>query len=276
MKSEKDFDISIVTVGMNHLQYLKELFPSIYRTGNHICSYEVIYVDNCSTDGSINYINANFPQVKIIANNNPLGFGENNNKGAKEASGKYIAIINPDIVLKEDALQQLFLYSEKSATDAVIAPKLLNPDLTTQHSVRSFMTLSIFLNRLITKGNDQTENSTVKNYLCKTMDYSKTQTIDWAIGAALFMPALVYKKLGGFDEDYFLYVEDEDFCLRAWQSGFPVIYFPKSEMIHNHLRASSKLGKKALMHLRSRFTFFIKHGISVKREKNDLHAEAYV
>ena len=92
-------DISIVTVGMNHLLYLKALLHSIYVENVPQVNFEMIYVDNCSTDGTVGYIRHNYPQVKIIENRKPLGFGENNNKGVLASMGKYIAIINPDIVL---------------------------------------------------------------------------------------------------------------------------------------------------------------------------------
>jgi len=264
MKDHK-IDISIITVGMNHLKYIQSLFSSIYKFNINKCySFEVIYVDNCSSDDSVNFISSHYPDVKIIENRKLKGFGENNNIGVKASQGKYIAIINPDIILENNSIELLFLFLENIDKDVIVAPKLLNPDLTTQFSVRKFMTLSIFFNRLLTKGKDNIANKVINNYLCKEMNYSQIQYIDWAIGAALFMPSSVYNLLGGFDENYFLYVEDEDLCLRAWEFNIPVIYFPESRMIHNHLRASSKFGNKAVLHLKSRFTFFKKHGFFVK------------
>ena len=89
--------ISIITVGMNHLKYIKDLLPSIYTSSishNMSCEIEMIYVDNCSSDGSIEFIRQNYPQVKILQNQQALGFGANNNKGVLAAHGEYIAIIN--------------------------------------------------------------------------------------------------------------------------------------------------------------------------------------
>ena len=92
-------DISMITVGMNHLLYLKVLLRSLYKENIPQASIEMIYVDNCSSDGTVEYIRQNYPQVRIVENQKPLGFGENNNKGVLASIGKYIAIINPDIVL---------------------------------------------------------------------------------------------------------------------------------------------------------------------------------
>ena len=97
--------ISIITVGMNHSKYLKDLLPSIFPNYPPPTTVEgdieMIYVDNCSDDDSVEYIKKNYPQVTIIKNEKALGFGENNNKGVMAAHGKYIAIINPDKIPDE-------------------------------------------------------------------------------------------------------------------------------------------------------------------------------
>ncbi|MCG2793092.1 MAG: glycosyltransferase family 2 protein [Weeksellaceae bacterium] len=266
---ENNIDISIVTVGMNHIDYLKPLLKSLFVDYPSKFSVEMIYVDNCSKDDSVKFLEENYPQVKIIKNSIPLGFGENNNRGALSAQGKYIAIINPDITFLQNSLDNLYIYSETLNKNVILAPKLLNPDFTLQHSVRGFITPWVFIMRLLTKGNDKTDNKIVQNYLCKNIDADKIQLIDWAIGAALFLKLDHYKDMQGFDSSYFLYVEDVDLCLRSWKNGNPVLFYPKSELVHNHLRSSTKLNKRTLMHIKSLFTYFRKHGIFVKSLKNN-------
>lgn len=259
--------VSIITVGMNHLSFLKDFLYSLYKNNTPKVSFEMIYVDNCSTDGSVEFIKTNYPSVKIIQNVEPLGFGENNNKGVMASVGDHIAIINPDIVLKDNCIDKICNKLNQTCGHVIYAPQLLNPDGSIQYSVRSFITLRLFLRRLLSRGNDNNISNEMVQYLCKDIDVSKTQTVDWAMGAALFMNRETYAKLGGFDQRYFLYMEDEDMCLRAWKMNIPVIYYPEAKMIHNHLRGSSKLGKKTLMHFKSLFTFFWRHGISVKSPK---------
>lgn len=259
----ENIEISIITVGMNHLSYIKNLLPSVFCNDNKDLEIEMIYVDNCSSDGSVDYIYSNYPQVKVIRNTSPLGFGENNNKGVMASRGKYIAIINPDIVLHENALKALYDYAEANNEFGILVPKLKNPDGTLQYSVRGFISLKTLFYRILSKGNDKTTNKIVSRYLCKDLDMDKEQTIDWSIGAALFMKKDFYAHLGGFDCDYFLYMEDEDICLRAWKCNKPVVYLPTSVMTHNHLRGSSKIGKKSLLHIKSMLTFFKKHGVSI-------------
>lgn len=261
--NKQKIDVSIITVGMNHLKYLKELFNSLYKTNPPKLIFEVIYVDNCSTDGSVEFIKNNFAKVKIIVNKKTLGFGANNNLGVSFSKGDYIAIVNPDIVFLKDSLDELYNYLEKKEQDCIVAPQLLNPDYSIQYSVRGFMSIYVFLMRFLSRGKDETSNETIRKYLYKDIDYNKEQNVDWAIGAALFMKKNLFKKLNGFDDAYFLYFEDVDLCFRSWKMGYPVIYYPKSRMIHNHLRASAKFSKKTFFHFKSMFTFFNKHGYFV-------------
>ena len=252
---------------MNHKRFVEVLYRSLFVENKPELDFEVIYIDNCSTDGSVDYIKEHYPQVKIVQNVEPLGFGENNNKGVMASVGDSIAIINPDIILRDDGIDKICKKLEETKENVIYAPQLLNPDGTVQYSVRSFITLRMFMRRLLSKGNDDNVSNEMVKYLCKDIDVDKTQTVDWAMGAALFMSRNTYAKLGGFDQRYFLYMEDEDMCLRAWKMNIPVIYYPEAKMIHNHLRGSSKLGKKTLMHFKSIFTFFRRHGLSVKSQK---------
>ena len=258
----------MITVGMNHREYIGTLYSSLYsqvKDGMHI---ETIYVDNCSADGSSDYVRGSWPQVKIVENVIPLGFGENNNKGVMASTGDYIGIVNPDIVFTEGSLDKIMnmVNNKLGGGNFVVAPKLLNPDNTVQYSVRKFVTLKMMLRRWMSWENDESENKSVREYLCRDIDQTKTQEVDWAMGAALFMSRETYASLGGFDQRYFLYMEDEDLCLRAWKQKIPVVYYPEIALIHNHLKGSRHLSKKTWWHLQSLMKYFRRHGINVKRK----------
>ena len=249
---------------MNHLPYIKELYRSLY-TGDSKpkMPFEAIYIDNCSKDGSVEFLNENYPQVKIIQNETPKGFGENNNIGAFASVGKYLAIINPDVSLRKGSIDFLYEFMEKNPEVGIAVPHLFNKDLTHQFSIRGFITPEIFINRVLSHGRDDSKNRYVAKYLCKDIDVEKIQPVNWAVGAALFIPRAMYSRLAGFDKDYFLYMEDEDICLRSWLMDCPVVYVPQSQMVHDHLRASAKIGKKAFLHFKRLMTFFKKHGCSI-------------
>lgn len=255
--------ISIITVGMNHLSYLKALYYSLFIVNKPKTQFEAIYVDNCSSDDSVEFIKEHYPEVNIIVNNKPLGFGENNNKGVMASVGEYIAIINPDIVLEKGSIDKLYYYLINHPEIGIVAPQLLNPDKSVQFSVRSFLSPKLAFYRLITRGKDDSDNKEMREYLCKDIDFKQSQPVDWAMGAALFMSRQTYAQLGGFDQNFFLYIEDEDICLRSWKLNKPVWYLPESKIIHNHLRSSTKIGKKTIMHLKSILYFLRKHGSNI-------------
>lgn len=257
-------EISVITVGMNHKAFMEKLLQSLFIAHRPDVPFEMIYVDNCSVDGSVHMIAENFTEVKIIQNSKPLGFGANNNLGVQHARGKYIAIINPDIELQDQSLDSLLNFHEKLTYDAILVPKLINPDGTLQFSARGFVTGNSLVGRIITRGQDDSPRKSVQRYLFTDINSDQIQFVDWAIGAAFFMKKSLFEKLGGFDEDYFLYLEDTDLCLRSWKSSNPVIYMPNSVMVHNHLRSSSKKVKLAVIHLKSYLKYFRKHGLKVK------------
>lgn len=141
----------------------------------------------------------------------------------------------------------------------------MNPDGTVQRSIRKFVTPKMMLSRWLSWEDDDSANDSVRKYLCKDIDTERQQNVDWAVGAALFMSRDVYARLGGFDQRYFLYMEDEDLCLRAWKQNIPVTYCPAVELIHNHLRASAHLSRNTRYHLVSLLKYFRRHGIGAQR-----------
>ena len=259
--------LSIITVGMNHRKYIEELYRALYEDCRPELDFEAIYVDNCSTDDSVGFLTSHYPQVKIIRNMKSLGFGENNNKGVEVAGGEYIALLNPDIILKKGSIEAIVSRAKSMKWKGIIVPQLLNLDGTVQNSVRGFVTFRTILSRWLTWEDDNTSNIRVRKYLCKDLDNTKEQEIDWAIGAAIFMSRETYVSLNGFDQRYFLYMEDEDLCLRAWEQNIPVIYYPGAKFIHHHLRGSAHLSMRTLQHLRSLAIFFYRHGFNFKRVK---------
>lgn len=257
--------ISFITVGMNHLKFIRKLYQTLLKEHRPDMDFECIYIDNCSVDGSQEWLKNTYPEVRIIQNTKPEGFGANNNKGVSYAKGEYIAIINPDIEFFDNAIDKLVAWmNNNTGKFGIVAPKLLNPDLTVQYSARRFMTAKTFFYRLLSKGNDSSQNNEIGDYLCKNLDINKIQQVNWVMGAAMFLPRDFYNELNGFDEDYFLYMEDEDMCIRSWKAGKPVVFAGNIAVVHNHLRASRKMGKKMLYHFKSLATFYWKHGLNVK------------
>ncbi|NDK57517.1 glycosyltransferase family 2 protein [Pontibacter fetidus] len=252
--------VSIVIVTMNHLSKLKNLLDSLFGKEQTKLKHEVIVVDNCSEDGTVDFVRAEYPNVIVHENEQIKGFAANNNKGVSLAKGEYVFICNPDIIVFPGSIDTLIRYHDRNPSVGIVCPQLLNSDKTYQASVRRFMNAKIIALRVLLKGNDATNNKIVRKYLLDDFDKSKIQPVDWAMGAALVLKRDFYLKLKGFDERFFLYVEDVDLCLRSWKLGFSVVYNPEARMIHDHQRASfNGINRKSIMHLRSMIYFLKKH-----------------
>lgn len=258
-------ELSILTVTMNHLHQVKDLLYALYHEAKPTLSFEVIIVDNCSTDGTVDFIKTHYPQVKIVVNKKVCGFSHNNNEAFKHATAPNIAIINPDIIPQPNSFDSIVKFLNTNNEVGIAVPQLLNTDGSVQHSIRRFINLKLLFLRIIHWGNDQSANKKIEEYLLKNIDLSKVQPIDWALGAALFMKREMFERLKGFDERFFLYVEDEDLCLRCWKLGKTVLYVPDSKMIHAHNRSSAKgINKKTLFHARSMAYFIVKHKLFLR------------
>jgi GT2 family glycosyltransferase len=258
-------EISIITVTMNHLTLLKQMLHSLFITCTPKVSFEVILVDNNSTDGTAAYVRKEFPAIHLIENKQTYGFAQNNNIGAARAQGNYMLILNPDIILLPDAIDILYNYLRENESVGIVAPKLLNPDHSIQCSARNFMNIKLLIYRAFTLGNDNTRNATVQAYLTPELSNEQPAIVDWCLGAALLFRSDFYRELGGFDEHFFLYVEDADICQRCWFAGKSVVYHPQAQMIHMHQRKSAHFSKKTLIHLKSHYYFFRKNRFKIKR-----------
>ncbi|MCT7983622.1 glycosyltransferase [Laspinema sp. A4] len=223
--------ISIIIVSYNAKNLLQQCVQSLYLSSNYFQDlFEIIVVDNHSQDGSPEFLREQHPEVKLISNQENLGFGKANNQGVKEAIGEYIFLINPDTIVASSTLAAVLDFfiqypDNKSAFGGI----LLNPDGSEQRgSRRSFPNfLNVFLH--FTK-------------LYKVFKYKKSYDLSWlpvethqvdcVSGACIGIPKAMYEDLGGFDEQFFLHFEDIDLCKRIWQAGYKLWFYPQVRVFH--------------------------------------------
>lgn len=226
-------DVSVIIVNYNVKDLVLQALKSIYTYTRPSIDLEVIVVDNASSDGSVEAINAAFPKTKIIQNFSNNGFPAANNQGFTKATGKYIFMLNPDTELLSDTIGTLYDYLEQNQDVSLIAPKLLNTDRSHQISAWRFPTIkSIFaemyyLHFLLKE----------KNYRDK--DYNEVFDADSFSGAALFFSKKLLDKIGWLDESMF-WIEDIDFCYRIHQSKGIMRYIPYSPLVHHSGRSAKK------------------------------------
>ena len=261
-----DVKVSIITVNFNHKYFPKLQVEAIEKS---VCdfTYEIVYVDNASTDPiSVGFLEQaeRDRRLKLVKSPANVGFAGGNNLAVKNASGEIIFILNPDTAVKSDTLQKMVSYLEAHPKIGILGPQLVYSDGTIQESCRrdmSFLDLIIkrtFLRFLpVFRGR-------VQKYLMNDFKHDKTQNVELITGAAMMLPRDVFEKVGGFDDRYFLFMEDFDLCKEVRKAGYSVTYFPDAQIEHYHKRLSggnffSMLMKRVFwLHVQSATKYFWK------------------
>ncbi len=267
-------DINIVTVNYlgkdNVIECLSTLFSDIEDNGFEV---QATVVDNSSNRDHIKEAMAErFPQAKYIDAGGNIGFGKGNNMGFKDTEARYYFALNPDMLIpkNKNVIGSLIKFMDENRKIACIGPKLLNLDGTLQDSCYRFDKKSILIKPLKQIDWDK-KYKWVKKYtdklLMKDFDHNETMPVDWVLGAAMVVRGEVIDKIGWFDDRYFMYLEDCDWCMRMWEEGMPVYYVHNIEMIHKYKRESSKVpgifralfkNKLARIHMTSWVKFIFK------------------
>jgi GT2 family glycosyltransferase len=198
-------DLSVVILTRNNKNILDKCISSIYKYTKGI-SFEVVVIDNASTDEGPDHIKAKFHEVAIIQNTKNLGFAKANNTGLLAAKGRYCLVLNDDTYINEDAFSKIVKFMDQDPSVSICGPKLLNIDGSIQH-----------------QGSLMSKN---------TWGSKVPVPVPMVIGAAMFIRTSIMSEIGMFDENLFFYNEDMDFCLRARKAGFKVIYAPIASVFH--------------------------------------------
>ena len=223
-------DLSIIILSFNTKNLLDDCLDSVFQQTKGI-KFEVLVVDNHSTDGSAEMVKKKFPQVKLINNKKNLGFAQANNQGMKKAQGKYLLLLNSDTKIKNKSLKNLLSLAQKKQDLGIAGPKLLNPDGTPQPSTGPFYTLPVTFFSLF-RGDRYLRHA-----------YSQEKAVDWLSGACFLIKRELIYKVGLLDEKFFMYVEEMEYCYRAKKAGYLTYFFPQAEVYHLE-RGSSPEGKQ--------------------------------
>lgn len=255
-------DISVCIVNWNTRELLFNCIDSIRKKTSGV-SYEIIVVDNNSSDASAEMVKQQFPDCKLIASKENFGFSRGNNAGLKEAEGKYIFFLNPDTVLATNALLGMFRFMEKNQGVGAVGCKLLNHDGSIQYiCARTFPTLwnqfcyLMLLNRLFPKSK---QFSTIEMGYWNHLD---SRDVDCLSGACIFARKQIIDKLEGFDDTFYMYAEDVDLCYRIGQEGWRLYYLADEAICHLEGQSSKQRAQKYFSVIAQRDSttyFFLKH-----------------
>lgn len=255
--------LSVVIVSWNTRELLLDALESLLPLEG--LEAEVIVVDNASSDGSAEAVSERYPGVRVVRNPRNLGFAGGVNTGFREARHPYVLLLNTDTEVRGDAPQALLRYAQAHPEAGVVGPRVLNRDGSLQASRFRFPSL---LNLLLSS-----------TYLYKAFPRSRFFNrerlagdeaggpVDAVSGCAFLVRADLIERIGGFDEGFFMYAEETDFCFRAWQAGFEVHFAPVAEIVHFG-GGSSRLARRRnfLEYRRSMVRYFHKHQGRVRAE----------
>ncbi len=250
------FDVSIIVVNWNTRQLLRDCIDSILRHSEGY-SVEIVVVDNHSSDGSVEMVREQYPQVLLIANEENTGFARANNQGVRAASGRYVLLLNSDAMLTPGALRSLMELAASNPRIGMVGAQLIYPDGSFQASFtriptlrQEFLILS-GLGRLL-------YGRTYPSF--GPEESAGPQPAGYVEGACMLAPRSAYLGVGGLDEGYFMYAEDVDLCFAMHRGGWQVWYQPEARIIH--LGSASSKNRKPQREAdlyRSRVRFFRKN-----------------
>lgn len=229
--NSRRIDLSVIVVSWNARSYLLECLESL-RSQNDGLDKEIIVVDNGSSDGSPEGVSQEFPEVMLIQSEHNLGFAKANNIGIGQSKGKYVCLVNSDVVLLDGCLAALRDFMENNPEVGLCGPRLLNGNTTVQHSCRRFPTVwrlfcdafrlhRVFAHSSLFAGEEMTDFS-----------YDSKNEIEALSGAFLIVRKKAIAEVGLLDESFFMYSEDVDWCRRFYEAGWKVSFFPGSQAIH--------------------------------------------
>lgn len=252
-------DLSIIIVTWNVKEDVVRCLRSLPEARGEL-RLEVWVVDNGSSDGSVEAVRRQFPQVHLIANPQNLGFARANNQALRQARGRYILLLNPDTVVHEGALERMVRFMDRHPQVGVLGPQLLNPDGSLQYSCRRFPSLGAMLFRGTWLGDLVPRTRFEQEYLMADWPHDEPREVDWVSGAAMVVRRAALREVGPLDERFFMYCEDMDWCARFWERGWKVMYFPGAQVTHFLGRSSRQRSRRAILEFhRSMFLYFQKH-----------------
>jgi len=232
-------DLSIVIVSWNTKSLLINCLESIaQQTGSF--KVEVVVVDNASSDGSPEKAASQFPDVKLVVNKDNLGFARANNIGIEQTSGRYIALVNSDVVLLPECIEKLIGFMDQHPGVGVVGPRILNSDGIVQPSSRKFPTFLSCVFRTFALDRLFPQSAGFKESFLVDHGPRNALKVEVVSGCFLMARREAVDQIGLLDEDFFIYAEDIDWCKRFHLAGWDLALYSGAEAIHRDGASSSR------------------------------------
>lgn len=261
--------LSIIIVNYNVQHFLEQCLSSVEKASAGM-QVEVIVVDNNSVDQSLSMVRKKFPQVKLIANKENVGFSKANNQGIAETTGKYILLLNPDTLVKEDTFSKVIEYMDQHEQVGGLGVKMFDGSgKLLPESKRGLPTPETSFYKISGLYKLFPKNGRINRYYMGNLSYDENQEIEILSGAFMFMRKTTLDQVGWLDEDFFMYGEDVDLSWRIIQGGWKNIYFADTSIIH-YKGESTKKGS-----LNYVYVFYNAMGIFAKKHFSKGNASSF-
>lgn len=218
--------LSIVIANWNTKELIKQCIESILSAAPKGLEFEVIVIDNASSDGSSEYLESLDKKIVLIKNNENLGYSKACNKGMKSAKGKYVLLLGSDTIMQNGTLEECISFLDSHTHSGAVGCRLLNPDRSVQNSCKKFPGLK---NAFYTYLSLDMLN---KQYDMADFDYSRTIEVEQIDATFLMIRKEVLEDIGYFDESYSILYNDVDLCRRIWDSGHKIYFLHTCSIIH--------------------------------------------
>ncbi|MBP2098398.1 glycosyltransferase family 2 protein [Enterococcus rivorum] len=250
--------ISIVTYNSRHIF---EILDNLVMELKEDSRYSVHIYDNGSEANYLEKMKTYEPFVTIHSAKDNLGFGYGHNKVFEKANSKYGFIFNPDVLATKEVLDNLVKMIQADENLAAVCPKVLNEDGTTQHLVRRKLDVFDYMLRFVPfKIVKRLFNKRLSYYECRDLSESELTYIKMGSGCMMLIDIGKFNQIGGFDERFFMYFEDNDLCLRFGEEGYKILYTPFETVVHLYEKGAHKSAKLFKVFIESMIKFFNKWG----------------
>jgi len=251
------YELSISVVTYNNEKEILNLLKGIYKFSSNI-SFKVFVIDNESKDGTVKLIEKNYPEVEMIKSKKNIGFGRAHNLILERIESEFHLIINPDVIITSKVIKNLIFYLKKHKEAAMVTPKILNPDGSVQSLPKKDPKFIYMLSGKLEKYSNFFSKIR-KKYTMYNQESSaqKPFCIDFCTGCFMMIRTKIFKELNGFDDRFFMYLEDADLSRRARKYG-KIVFLPTETIVHFWHRESSRKLKFFFVHLKSMLKYLIK------------------
>jgi N-acetylglucosaminyl-diphospho-decaprenol L-rhamnosyltransferase len=248
-------DVSVIVASHNAREYIERCVGALSET-----RHEVIVVDSASSDGTAGFVRERFPDVRLVPLSENRGYGAALNEGIALSGARYFLLMNGDAWPQPGAIEELLEFAESQQRPGVIGPRLLNPNGTVQPSVRGFPTLWRLATEYFFLRWFAPRSRAFNAFYSGGFNHQSVRDAEFLVGAVLLVHRGVVDEIGVFDTSFFMFNEEVDFCYRAREAGWRVVFYPGAEFVHMGGASTAAVWQPMYREqLRSHLRFLAKH-----------------